>query len=592
MSTAAITTRCRTLSVIVGAAVPFALPAIARAQAHAVDPLPTPHFTIDLASPTISGPITADSVLDKPGPLVTYPGANLGLGQPFDELDAISLSRADIPVGQTIMVLFGVDRATVGLVDPDPGLVAANRPFNVKHQAARHQAAADMFMALDPFNRFGPLFTGDERVPSYFNNTLNLNQADMGGGDFDLSPEFSATVPIPPIMPIDDSDDFAYDPGTASLRAGPPVHPVFFTLKNGSPSLPFLPGSTNSGADIFVDLQPQAPGGEMLYASAASLNLQQADDIDALVVFDNGDNQYGPPAAGDQVLFSLARGSPSLAFFPGGSPADVFSSNGPFTPLNFFARANVLGLDAGLDNVDGLEVLATNDPDASRMDHALFLVIPGDYDNDGVLTSADCGAFFGCYSGSGLPYDLDGSAVHDISVGPGDVFLPGAKTVEAGDIVRWTWNGGLHNVVSGSGGQPDGAFYSGPPTSTIGTMYAVAFDEALLNLHPRYQGIYPYYSEVPFTLIMTGTITVQPDECATFDLDFDGDVDCDDWRWFRSVWATFNPDPPCPLTIPDFVSILLTKPAVSAATCLADLNGDGRTDAADIQAYVFIAPSP
>jgi len=581
------------VSLVIACAVGLAGVPAARGQAHAIDPLPTPHFSIDKSSPTIGGALTADDVLDKPGPSITYSGANLGLGRAGDELNALSQSRNDVVFGQTFMLLFGVDRSTVGLADPDPALVADNRPFNVKHQAHRNQAAGDMFMALDPFDRSGPILATGQRAPVLMNNTLVLNQADMGGGDFDLLPLLSAAQQAS--SPIDNSDDWAYDVGTSSLRGAERgiEPPIFFCVQPGSPSLPLLPG-TNSGADVYIDAVPGAPGGEALYASPADLGLFPGDVIDALVVFDDGNNQYDMFPSNDQVLFSVARSSQILFVLPGTSAADVFVSRGRNSPLMVYVQAEDLGLSATSDNLDGLEVLPTADPTASIHNHALFLVIPGDYDANGVLDSTDCAAFAGCFSGSGLSYDSDGVTTQHVSVGPGDFFVPAISTIETGDQVRWTWNGGVHNVVSGSGGVPNGYFYSGPPTGTLGTIYNVTFDEAFLNRNPVYQGSYPYFSQVPNTFTMTGTIRVQADPCATFDLDFDGDVDCADWQSFRGVYAEFNPGAPrCPLlTISDFVAVLLTKPAASANVCLADMNGDGRVDGKDVQRYIDAYRSP
>ena len=79
------------------------MPAAALAdQPHALQPLPTPYFTIDLASPSIGGVnnLHADDILQKPGPMVAIPNTGMNLGRPGDELDGLSGSRSDVPTTQ------------------------------------------------------------------------------------------------------------------------------------------------------------------------------------------------------------------------------------------------------------------------------------------------------------------------------------------------------------------------------------------------------------------------------------------------------------------------------------------------------------
>ena len=116
----------------------------ARAAPHAITPIPKPHFSIDAVSPSVGivtggGTITQSAVLDAPGPVVTFPAVGLGLLSPGDELDEVSGNRSDVSPIDTFVILFAVDRATVGAVPPDPSLLPS-RPYNVKDQAARHQA--------------------------------------------------------------------------------------------------------------------------------------------------------------------------------------------------------------------------------------------------------------------------------------------------------------------------------------------------------------------------------------------------------------------------------------------------------------------
>jgi hypothetical protein len=81
------------------------------------------------------------------------------------------------------------------------------------------------------------------------------------------------------------------------------------------------------------------------------------------------------------------------------SAADLFSSNGGGV-FNLYARADDLGL-LPTDNVDNLELIKTTNAATTAFNSAIYYVIPGDFDGNGVLTGSDCAAFLGCYTGPG-----------------------------------------------------------------------------------------------------------------------------------------------------------------------------------------------
>jgi len=87
-------------------------------------------------------------------------------------------------------------------------------------------------------------------------------------------------------------------------------------------------------------------GGELLYVDPFVLGLEQADDIDAFIVFDDRDHVFTPGI--DQVVFSLSPDSPSLGGLH--SPADLFSSEGDGV-FGVYSEAANLGL-AFNDNVN------------------------------------------------------------------------------------------------------------------------------------------------------------------------------------------------------------------------------------------------
>lgn len=86
-------------------------------------------------------------------------------------------------------------------------------------------------------------------------------------------------------------------------------------------------------------------------------------------------------------------------------------------------------------------------------------------------------------------------------------FSPNHITIQEGDTVRWEWVTGFHDVKSGSGGVPDGAFDSGSIT-TAPNQFEVTFDAAFLAAHPQPNDVYPFYCSVHLP-VMVGSVTVQ-----------------------------------------------------------------------------------
>ena len=73
------------------------------------------------------------------------------------------------------------------------------------------------------------------------------------------------------------------------------------------------------------------------------------------------------------------------------------------------------------------------------------------------------------------------AVTHDVTVGPGTTFSPSQLTIAAGDTVRWTNAGGVHNAVADGG-----AFSSGAPASNA-WVFSFTFQNA---------GTFPYHCEV------------------------------------------------------------------------------------------------
>jgi len=345
-----------------------------------LQPLPPPVYSFDEQSPQVQdGTVTADSVLQVMGgvaievPVPVLDGNALGLGQPGDQLDALSLNHAGLSPTATFSILFSVDRATVGAAPPDPLLTSQGVPFNVQDQAAKGHAAGDQFISLGLF-QFGAA-ARSQVLGSGSNNSQVRNNFDEGGVDFAAKPETSSSGSAGPPQ-----DNVNSTSGAAAATVAGIVGGVYFSACRdarstcNSPSLALLPGgATPSGANLYFNANPGTPGTmTTLFASFANLGLQQDDDISAVVVLDFDGN--GVFDGADRVVYSLAPGSPSLAFFtdasPVGAAADVFvvTPSGVRTVLASAAR---LGLGAPTDNIDALELFPCVDGLACALEHGI-----------------------------------------------------------------------------------------------------------------------------------------------------------------------------------------------------------------------------
>ncbi|MCS6826307.1 MAG: hypothetical protein NZ553_06820 [Caldilinea sp.] len=122
---------------------------------------------------------------------------------------------------------------------------------------------------------------------------------------------------------------------------GAPDQTIYLTLAPGSPTLALL-GATP--ADILASGADFVPS--VWAAGAANLGLRAGDVIDALCLFEDGDGVYGQS---DRLLFSLARGSPTLAQLAAG-PADLLVPAPP--------RVAVPAASLGLESADNIDALA------------------------------------------------------------------------------------------------------------------------------------------------------------------------------------------------------------------------------------------
>jgi plastocyanin len=79
-----------------------------------------------------------------------------------------------------------------------------------------------------------------------------------------------------------------------------------------------------------------------------------------------------------------------------------------------------------------------------------------------------------------------------------NAFEPAELRVKVGDTVRWEWQDGVHNVVSGTSCTEDGTFRSGDPVS--GATFEQRFDTA---------GSFDYFCQPHCSVGMTGRIVVE-----------------------------------------------------------------------------------
>lgn len=179
-----------------------------------------------------------------------------------------------------------------------------------------------------------------------FETTLNgSNAQDLDGDGTACSTNtgFGLGLFEPPAADeADELDALAQDPCQAVDFDcdGIPDQSVMIVLAAGSPSLAFF-GATP--ADILVTRAGELP--EIWASGIDDLGLQSGDAIDALCAEEDGDGIFD---AGDNILFSLTPGSPSLAQFGAGPGALLTAS-----PLQVIAHAVNLGLETN-DDLDAL----------------------------------------------------------------------------------------------------------------------------------------------------------------------------------------------------------------------------------------------
>ncbi len=257
----------------------------------------SPEWTVGVLGVAPAGAIAPGDIFT---PVASYAGVGLTPVAPPGvltmnlpgEVDALSFGRAPASFSSNHPASFSLDRGSAGLA----GTASANE-FNFGVVAS--EQSSDIFRST--FNNTNTIF-GDGDGAVQFGNP---NPA-----AFPLNVGEPATFPFPPQPPFPPS--LSSDLDALDLRfntngpGGSPTGRTFLSLDTASAF-----GLGFSGADVLIDPAGIGTANPLLYALQGQLGLLPGgNDIDALVVYDDGDNLYQPGR--DIVLFSLAPGSSHL----------------------------------------------------------------------------------------------------------------------------------------------------------------------------------------------------------------------------------------------------------------------------------------
>ncbi len=296
------------------------------------------------------GPLPLPALLGGPAVLGFGPG---GLG--FAEMDALSWGRdtqlrtdsTGTTWRTTYRVAFSTDEFAVG----DPALGAPPDLFSEGIIGNREASADVQIMGLIPGTVLAPVAPGPLFGHSSWLDGDGL--APFGGfGVGVMEPNFPTFNAVPDIGDTIDALDFQG-----------PSNRIYFSL-DARWQDPFEGVLSNAGTAAANGVLPgdvlvSSGGGVFgIYASAAQLGLGSMDDLDALILWENGDGVFTPSQQPfdwmlmprDMLLFSVRRGSPiigtadSLLGLPIEEGDILTTPRPPSTVPGIFIAAEVLGL--------------------------------------------------------------------------------------------------------------------------------------------------------------------------------------------------------------------------------------------------------
>lgn len=202
--------------------------------------------------------------------------------------------------------------------------------------------------------------TGPESSSDIFSSTLGGTNTLVADGN-GLNPVPTITlglreIPAPPMYPsapVSDVDGLDMRPSP-----GPGIG-IFWSVDL---STIVAPGSVYAGtAPSDIWFSPQVPGYSVfpaVYTPGSGLGLVAGDDVDALVVVDDG--AAGFSFLTDTIYYSLTPGSPTLTTL-GASAADILVVGGGTATPSVLATAASLGLLTS-DNLNALDFLPIPEP--------------------------------------------------------------------------------------------------------------------------------------------------------------------------------------------------------------------------------------
>jgi hypothetical protein len=267
-------------------------------------------------------------------PAIRHHGGRLGLnrydicvghsgGDPCGiDLDALSLGRDAKLLGmnEDYFIRFSVDEYAVGY----SGLQTSP---SVKTESPLGESSASVFTTIHlPDLPVGPQASGPwvgQNVLSFDGNGQSAMYQGISAG---LAPGLGLKEPndAGQGLPNSSQDTGSHVDALSQQQVGNlTAVPIFFSLDGGfhDPAHGYL----NSGSAFFQGASPAAvlvsqSGQISVYAPPASLGLSIGDDLDALVLWENGVPGFQPNdgpyswlnGSTDMLLFSLRRGSPSL----------------------------------------------------------------------------------------------------------------------------------------------------------------------------------------------------------------------------------------------------------------------------------------
>jgi len=329
------------------------------------------------------GPLPVPGIVIPAGPPMLLPSLGLATYPHPVEVDALSFGH-DKPCGYWH---FSVDEFANGLPGTPPDVFSEGASGNM-------EASADMFVCLSVIVHptvLPPPPGAGAVIPANLDVIDGNGLPPFGGKGVGL---IEPNPPTPGQVPDPGDNVDALDMDTKPQHL---VGPIYFSLdsrfvdpiEGRPPNLGSAAANGFVGGDVLVTSLAGAP---VVYASAGMLGLDflgpDTDDVDALVVWDDGDGEYEPGE--DFLAFSVRRGSlvvgaPDSIWGMPIEEADILVPPGPGA-ISPFPGILVPGEALGLVTFRSGPVPPPGPDDLDALDVAR---LPGDCDGNGVVDVFD-----------------------------------------------------------------------------------------------------------------------------------------------------------------------------------------------------------